>query len=82
MLRDLHLEHNHEGVEYMRSVIQQKIGLRNALRVIKTSCVFCRKLRAQNKTPLVADLLRERFDYQSYQFYKDGVDFSVLLYET
>ena len=24
LLRDLHLEHNHEGVEYVRSVIQQK----------------------------------------------------------
>ena len=39
MLRDLHLKHNHEGVEYARSVIQQKfwiLGLRNALRSIKT----------------------------------------------
>ena len=24
MLRDLHLQNNHEGVEYVRSVIQQK----------------------------------------------------------
>ena len=38
MLRDLHLEHNHEGVEYVRSVIQQKfwiIGLKDALSSIK-----------------------------------------------
>ena len=78
MLRDLHFEHNHEGVEYVRSVIQQKfwiIGLRNALRSIKSSCVFCRKLRAQNKTPLMADLPPERLDYQSYPFTNVGVDY-------
>ena len=78
MLRDLHFEHNHEGVEYVRSVIQQKfwiIGLRNALRIVKTSCVFCRKLRAQNKTPFMADLPPERLDYQSYPFTNVGVDY-------
>ena len=43
MLRDLHHENNHEGVEYVRSVIQQKfwfVGLRNALRRTKNNCVF------------------------------------------
>ena len=78
MLRDLHFEHNHEGVEYVRSVIQQKfwiIGLRNALRSVKTSCVFCRKLRAQNKTPFMADLPPERPDYQSYPFTNVVVDY-------
>ena len=78
MLRDLHFEHNHEGVEYVRSVIRQKfwiIGLRNALRSIKSSCVFCRKLPAQNKTPLMADLPPERLDYQSYPFTNVGVGY-------
>ena len=59
MLRDLHLEHNHEGVEYVRKVIKQTfwiIGFRNAL---KSSCVFCRKLHAQNKTQLRADFSPE-----------------------
>ena len=62
MLRDLHQEHKHEGVEYIRSFIQQKfgiLGLRNALRSIKSKCVFCRKLRAQTKVLIMADLPTE-----------------------
>ena len=82
MLRDQHFEPNHEGVEYVRSVIEQKfwiIVLRNALRSVKTSCVFCRKLRAQNKTPFMADSPPERLDYQSYPFTNVGVVISVRL---
>ena len=78
MLRDLHQEHNHEGVEYVRSVIHQKfwiLGLRNALRKIKSQCVFCRKLRAQTKVPFMADLPKERLTYQSYPFINVGVDY-------
>ena len=77
MLRDLHLEHNHETVEYVRSVIQQKLWileLRNALRSIKSNCVYCRKVRAQIKSPLMADLPVERLDYQSYPFTHVGMD--------
>ena len=78
MLRDLHQEHNHEEVENVRSVIQQKIwklGLRNASRSIKSQCVFCRKLRAQTKVPFLADSPTERLDYQSYSFMSVGVGF-------
>ena len=77
LLLDFHLEHNHEGVEYVRSVIQQKfwiLGLRNALRSFKSSCVFCRKLRAQINLPLMADLPAERLVYQSYPFTHVGKD--------
>ena len=62
----------------MRSDIQQKfciIGLRNALRSIKSSCVFCRNLCAQIKTPFMIDLPPERLDYQSYPFNNAGVDY-------
>ena len=78
MLHDLHLEHNHDGVEYVRSVIQQKIrilGLRKALRSIESNCVYRRKLLAQIKSPLMADLPAERLDYQSYPFTNVGVDY-------
>ena len=77
MLRDLHQQHNHEGVEYVRSVIQQNfwiLGLRKALRKVKSQCVFCRKLHAQTKIPFMADLPTERLDYQSYPFINVGVD--------
>ena len=39
-----HESNNHEGTEYVRSLIQQQfwiIGLRNALRQIKRNCVLC-----------------------------------------
>ena len=65
MLRDLHQEHNHEGVENVKSVIEQKkwiLGLRNALRTIKSQYVFCHKLRAQTKVPFLAVLPREKLD--------------------
>ena len=78
LLRDLHLEHNHEGVKYVRSVIQQKfwiLGLRNALRSIKSNCVFCRKLRAQINLPLMADIPAERLYYQSHPFTHVGIDY-------
>ena len=78
LLRDLRLEHNHEGVEYIRSVIQQTfwiLGLRNASRSIKSSCVFCRNLRAQINLPLMANLPAERLDYQSHPFTHVGIDY-------
>ena len=49
--------------------------LRNALKSIKSQCVFCRKLRAQTKVPFIADLPAERLDYQSYPFVNVDVDF-------
>ena len=78
LLRDLPLEHNHEGVEYVRSVIQQKfwiLGLRKALRSIKSSCLFCRNLRAQINLPLMPDLPAERLDYQSYPSTHVGIEY-------
>ena len=78
MSRDSHQEHNHEGVDNIRSVIQQNfwiLGLRNALRSIKSQCVFCRKLRAQTKVPFMADLPTKRLDYMLYPFMSVGVDY-------
>ena len=78
MLRYLHQEHNHEGDECVRCVIQQKfwkLGLRNIVRKIKSQFVFCRKLRAQTKVPFMAILLTERLNYQSYPFINVGVDY-------
>ena len=78
MLPDLHQELNHEGVQYVRSVIQQNfwiLGLRNALRSIKSQFVFCHKLRPQTEVHFMADLPTERLDYQSYPFMSVGVDF-------
>ena len=60
MLKDLlHLQHNHEGVDYVKSVIQRKVwilGLRSALRIIKINCVLCHEQPAEMQTPLIADI--------------------------
>ena len=77
MLRSLHQEHNHEEVEYVRSVIQQKFWmwfLRNASRNIMSHCVFCRNLRAQTKVLFMAHLPTGSLDYQSYPFINVGGD--------
>ena len=71
LLRDIHQKHNHEGVEYVGSVIQQEfwiLGVRKALRNIKSQCVLCRKLRAQTKVLFMADLPAEGLDYQSFLY--------------
>ena len=51
LLRNLHLEHNHEGVEHVISVFQQMIwilGLQKVLS-IKSSCVFFSQITCADK---------------------------------
>ena len=58
-LRYLHEKWSHEGVEFIRSQVQQNfwiIGLRNSLRRIKQQCVHCRKGVARVIEPMMADL--------------------------
>ena len=50
------------------------LGIRNALRSIKNKCVTCRKGRAQNIAPVLADLPEERLD-ASTAFTNVGVDY-------
>ena len=51
------------------------MGLRNALTSIKSSCVYCPKLRAQIKSPFMAEFSGERLDYQSIPFTHVGMDY-------
>ena len=49
LLRQMHEDNQHEGTNYVRSLVQQRfcvIGLRNALRSVQSKCVRCRKLAA------------------------------------
>ena len=78
LLLQLHINNLHEGVEYVRNVIQQEfcvLGLRNALRKIKGSCVDCRKFRSAVKQPFMADLPPERLDFQAHSFTNTGIDY-------
>ena len=64
-LRNEHKDNQQEGTEPVRNIVQRKIyilGVQNALRSIKNTCVTCRKGRAQTITPVMADLPGGRLD--------------------
>ena len=76
-LRNEHKDNQHEGIEHVRNIVQQKmwiLGIRNALRSIKNKCVTRRKGRAQTIAPVMADLSEERLD-ASTAFTNVGVDY-------
>ena len=57
-----HRLNHHEGVEYLRSVIQREywiLGLRNALRSVKHNCVQCRRF-GNALLPQMSDLPKDR----------------------
>ena len=59
LLKCLHEEHHHKGVEYMRALVQQRFAVisgRSAIRSLQSSCVTCRRFRAKAPEPLMADL--------------------------
>ena len=52
----LHETHCHQGVNYLRTLVQQQfaiVKLRTALRSIVSECVTCRKRRAETLHPIV-----------------------------
>ena len=58
-LEQTHRDNLHEGTEHVRNLLQQEfwiIGIRNALRQIKASCVKCRHRNAQPLYPPMSDL--------------------------
>ena len=78
MLLQAHIDNLHEGVKYVRNVIQQEfcvLGLHNALKKIKGSCVDCRKFRSAVKQPFMADLPPERLDFQAHPFTNTDIDY-------
>ena len=77
-LEHLHEKHCHQGVEYLRALIQQKfaiVKLRTTLRTIQTRCVTCRKRKADTLTPIMSDLPKERMAFTSRPFTNTGVDY-------
>ena len=78
LLEHLHEKHCHQGVEYLRALIQQKyaiVKLRTALRTIQSRCVTCRKRKADTLTPIMADLPAERIAFASPEFTNTGLDY-------
>ena len=77
-LEHLHEKHYHQGVEYLRALIQQKfaiVKLRTTMRTIQTRCVTCRKRKAETLTPIMADLPKERLAFGSRPFTNTGLDY-------
>ena len=75
MLRQMHEDNHHWGTEYVRSLVQQRfsvVGIRNALRSIKSKCVKCRKLTVQLFHPHMADIPKERVEGNVYPFKSTG----------
>ena len=79
-LRHNHLKEHHQGINYLRSKVQERyaiLKLRSTLRSIKSNCVLCRKFRAATIQPIMADLA-----YQSPPFTNTGVDYFGPFYVT
>ena len=77
LARSLHHKHFHQGLDYMRSVLNMKyaiLGLRRLLRSIENQCVTCRKRKASTIQPIMSDLLVERLGYKQPPFNHTGVD--------
>ena len=78
MMLKCHLDKYHQGVESMRHELQQKfwiLGIRNALRNIKSRCISCRKYSAVGQAPIMTDLPKERVEKVEFPFTYVGVDY-------
>ena len=82
LLERAHRDNLHEGTEYVRNMLQQEywiIGLRNALRKVKSRCIKCRHRNANPIHLPMADLPRERLGEHVFSFNHTGVDYFVPL---
>ena len=73
----MHKRWLHEGVEYVRSIVQQRfwiLGLRNALRSVKHDCVQSRKTTKTMK-PQMSNLPAGRVEAMVYSFSNCGMDY-------
>ena len=77
-LENFHINQCHQGVEYLRALIQQQyaiVKLRPTLRSIVSRCITCRKRKAETLTPMMSDLPRERLAYREPPFRNTGIDY-------
>ena len=78
LLKKAHRDILHEGKKYARKMLQQEywiIGLRNALKKIKSRCSKCRHRNANRTHPPMTGLPRERLDEHVFPFTHTGVDY-------
>ena len=83
LTRSLHHKHFHQGLDYMRSVLNMKyaiLGFRRLLWSIKIQCVTCRKHNTSTIQPIIINLPVERLRYKQPPFNDTGVDYFGPLY--
>ena len=71
-------KHEHQSIDYLRSVIQIKyaiLKLRALLRNIEPNCKNCRKRKLKTIIPFMSDLPIERLGYRQAPFNNCGVDY-------
>ena len=82
-LEHTHVKRYHQGVECLRSIVQERytvLKLRSSLRSIKAHWLRCREFQAVTMQPIMSDLHKERLPYQSPPFTNTGVDYFGLFY--
>ena len=78
LIRHMHFQHAHQGLDYMRAVVQLKyivLKLRWLLGNIENTCITCRKRKAKTVVPIMSDLPIERLGYKQPPFSNTGVDY-------
>ena len=84
-LEHTHVKHYLQGVEYLRSIVQEHytvLKLSSSLRSIKARCLRCRKFQAATMQPTTSDSPKERLAYQSPPSKNTGVDYFGPFYVT
>ena len=77
-LEQVHETHCHQGVDYLRTLVQQQfaiVKLRTTLRSIVSKCVTCRKHRAEILNPIMSDLPREKLAFKERPFTNTGINY-------
>ena len=77
-LENFHINQCHQGVEYLRVLIQQEyaiVKLKPTLRSIVSRCITCRKRKAETLAPMMSDFPRERLAYREPPFLNTGIDY-------
>jgi hypothetical protein len=77
-LDSLHKKNHHQGVEFLRSVVNQGfwvLHLRSSLRRLKRACIRCQRKQAVAAIPEMSDLPTERLQDRCYPFARVGVDY-------
>ena len=58
-----HVNNYHQGVDYVRSIVQEHFTVLPSLRSIKAHCLRCREFKAVTMQPIMSELPKETLAY-------------------